>query len=251
MLTLPNGKINLGLHILDRREDGYHDIDSCFYPLTNCYDALEIVESKSPEFTLMGDTLDIPDSQNIALKAYDLLSADHNIPPIHTILQKKIPSGAGLGGGSSDAGFMLRMLRDSYLPDLDDEVLMAYAQKIGADVPFFILNKPSIVGGIGEKITPIDLDLSKYEIRLAIHEIHISTPWAFQNLEYSTHSKALAEIIRQPISTWKNDLKNDFESLIFEKYPVIRDSKEKMYDDGALYASMSGTGATVYGIFAS
>ena len=247
MIVYPNAKINLGLNILRKREDGYHDISSVFYPVKECVDILEIVKSEKFEFTKSG--IEIPDGENICEKAWRLLDADFGIRNVKIHLHKQIAIGAGLGGGSADASFTLKVLDDLFDLNLSDTELEKYALKLGADCPFFIENKPKLVEGIGEKMTFVDLDLSDYEIRLVNPDIHISTKEAFSWVVPETTEQDIEQIIQLPIKEWKNKLKNDFEKSVFIKYPELINLKDKLYKEGAIYASMSGSGSVVFGVF--
>jgi len=247
MIVYPNAKINLGLNVLRKREDGYHDISSVFYPVKECVDILEIVKSEKFEFTKSG--IEISDGENICEKAWRLLDADFGIGNVKIHLHKQIAIGAGLGGGSADASFTLKVLDDLFDLNLSDTELEKYALKLGADCPFFIENKPKLVEGTGENMTNIYLDLSNYEIRLVNPDIHISTKEAFSVVVPETPEQAVEQIIQLPTKDWKNKLKNDFEKSVFIKYPKLIDLKDKFYKEGAIYASMSGSGSSVFGVF--
>jgi 4-diphosphocytidyl-2-C-methyl-D-erythritol kinase len=252
VLTFPNCKINLGLHILRKRTDGFHDLETVFYPI-DLKDALEIVHGDSPEiiFSTSGNSLDIPDNNNICIKAYTLLKKDYAaIPPVKMHLHKSIPSGAGLGGGSADGAFTLLLLNQKFQLKLTEEQLLHYALLLGSDCPFFIKNKPCFGTGRGEHLEPIGLDLSAYTFIIVNPGIHINTGQAFKQLTPDAKRVSVKEIIQQPIPEWKNHLKNDFEEPIFQQYPEINSIKISLYQHGALYAAMSGTGSTVFGIFA-
>ena len=249
MIVYPNAKINLGLNILRKRQDGYHDISSLFYPVKECVDILEIVKSEKFEFTKSG--IEIPDSQNICEKAWRLLDADFGIGNVKIHLHKQIAIGAGLGGGSADASFTLKVLDDLFDLNLSDSKLENYALRLGADCPFFIDNTPKLVEGIGEKMTSINLDLSEYNIRVLNPGIHVSTIEAYNDLVPKTPVLSVEKILELPIIEWKGKLKNDFETSIFLKYPSLEKIKEELYTDGAIYASMSGSGSVIYGVFSS
>ena len=249
MIVYPNAKINLGLNILRKREDGYHDISSVFYPLKACVDILEIVKSEKFEFTKSG--IEIPDGDNICEKAWRLLDADFEIGNVKIHLHKQIAIGAGLGGGSADASFTLKALNEIFELKLTNKELEKYALQLGADCPFFIDNTPKLVEGIGEKMINIDLDLSEYNIRLINPGIHVSTKEAYSDLVPKTPVLSVEKIIEFPIIEWKGKLKNDFETSGFLKYPSLEKIKEELYTDGAIYASMSGSGSVIYGVFSS
>ena len=252
MVFFPYCKINLGLHILNKREDGFHNLETVFYPVA-LKDALEIIPSpinSEIEFTSSGLTIDGNTDDNICVKAYHLLKKDFpQLSNIKMHLHKAIPMGAGLGGGSADAAFTLQLLNKKFQLNLSTPKLLNYAALLGSDCPFFIINKPCFAKGRGEILEEINLDLSTYKIVLINPGIHINTGWAFSQLTPALPQKSVATIILQPIKSWKNELKNDFEKPVFEKYPVIKEIKETLYAQGAIYAAMSGSGSTVYGIF--
>ncbi len=247
MIVYPNAKINLGLNILRKRKDGYHDISSVFYPIKECVDILEIVKSDTFEFVNTG--IKISDDENICVKAWKLLYKDHGIGNVKIHLHKQIPIGAGLGGGSSDASFTLKALNELFNLNLLNLELEKYALLLGADCPFFIDNRPKLVKGIGEKMINIDLDLSAFEIRLINPRLHISTKKAYSRVVSQIPALSLEEIIKLPVSEWPKKLKNDFEDTVFVQHSSIKDIKNQLYKEGAVYASMSGSGSVVYGIF--
>lgn len=255
MLAFPNCKINLGLSILNKREDGYHNIETIFYPVP-LKDALEIIQSNETDhiqFSSSGLDIDGDTENNLCIKAYQLLRKDFpQIASVKIHLHKTIPMGAGLGGGSADAAFMLQLLNQQFSLNLSITQLISYALKLGSDCPFFILNTPCLGTGRGEILKEIVVDLSAYQLILVNPGIHVNTGQAFKflnlNLENNDPS-FLKDIIRQPIVTWYQHLKNDFEEPVFKMYPVIKEIKESLYHMGATYASMSGSGSTVYGIF--
>ncbi|HVZ97172.1 MAG TPA: 4-(cytidine 5'-diphospho)-2-C-methyl-D-erythritol kinase [Chitinophagaceae bacterium] len=249
MIAFPNCKINLGLHVLRKREDGYHDLETCFLPV-KLQDAAEIVPSQDvTHFTATG-TFSGNDADNLCLKAYHLLKADFpQITAISMHLHKVIPAGAGLGGGSADAACTLQLLNKIFELKISLEQLSVYALQLGSDCPFFLINKTSVATGRGEILKEINVPLKDYRIALVNPGIHISTGIAFKNIRPAIPGKAIRQIINQPIETWRDELKNDFEKFVFERYPLVKKIKEDLYHDGALYASMSGSGSTVYGIF--
>ncbi len=247
MIVYPNAKINLGLNVLRKREDGYHDISSVFYPVKECVDILEIIKSEEFEFTNSG--IEIPDGENLCEKAWKLLYTDFGIGNVKVHLHKQIAIGAGLGGGSSDASFTLKSLNELFDLNLNNKELEKYALRLGADCPFFIDNTPKLVEGIGEKMTSIDLDLSNYEIRLVNPDIHISTKEAYSGIVPKTPVLSVEKIIELPIIEWKGKLKNDFEESIFEKHLQLEGVKDELYKQGSIYSSMSGSGSIVFGIF--
>ena len=246
MIVYPNAKINLGLNVLRKREDEYHDISSVFYPVKECVDILEIIKSEEFEFTNSG--IEIPDGENLCEKAWKLLDTDFGIGNVKIHLHKQIPIGAGLGGGSADASFTLKYLNELFDLNLKNKELEKYALRLGADCPFFIDNTPKLVEGIGEKMTSIDLDLSNYEIRLVNSDIHISTKEAYSGIVPKTPVISVEKIIELPIIEWKGQLKNDFEESIFLKHPELRELKDQLYKEGAVYASMSGSGSVIFSI---
>ena len=253
MLVFPNCKINLGLHILGKREDGFHNLETVFYPVP-FRDALESIPSTNTEieFTATGLAVNGKAADNLCVKAYHLLKKDFpELPAVKIHLHKAIPLGAGLGGGSADAAFMLKLLNEKFHLNLSTDQLINYALQLGSDCPFFIINKPCFATGRGEVLEEITLDLSVYKIVLINPGIHINTGWAFSNITLALPVKSIKEIIQQPIHTWKNELKNDFETAVFTAHPAIKEIKESLYAQGAIYAAMSGSGSTVFGIFDS
>ena len=253
MIAFPNCKINLGLHILQKRADGFHDLETVFYPIS-LRDGLEIIQNASPSqeiiFTSSGLHIDVRPEDNICVKAYCLLKKDFpQLPAIKMHLHKTIPLGAGLGGGSADGAFTLLLLNKKFNLSLSQEQLIQYALQLGSDCPFFIINKPSYATGRGENLQAIELDLSSYQIVVINPDIHINTGWAFSQITPHKERKSLKEIIRLSITEWKECLKNDFEEAVFLHHPEIKDIKEQLYEQGAVYSSMSGSGSTVYGLF--
>lgn len=253
MIVFPNCKINLGLNILRKREDGFHDLETVFYPIPFT-DALELIPNSSSEtgaeFVMTGLKIDGSATDNLCIKAYQLLKADFpQLPAVKIHLHKTIPTGAGLGGGSADAAFMLKLLNEKFKLNLSTPELLDYSLQLGSDCPFFILNKPCFATGRGEILEEIQLDLSAYQVALINPPIHINTGWAFSQINPSLPGKSVKEIISQSVSTWKNELKNDFEEAVFAAHPLIKNIKEDLYNQGAVYASLSGSGSTVFGIF--
>ena len=247
MILFPNAKINIGLNIISKREDGFHNISSIFYPIFNCYDIIEIIKSDKFIFTSSG--LKIPHKDNLCVKAFELIQSNYNISPVHIHLHKLIPIGSGLGGGSSDASFVLKALNEIFNLDLNFKELERISLEIGSDCPFFIDNTPKIVSGKGEIMSKIDLDLSNYKIKLIHSKIKISTKEAFSNIKPKKIDSKLKENIFESIKDWEKKISNDFEENIFRKYNELQFTKQVLYKKGAIYASMSGTGSTVYGIF--
>lgn len=251
MIVFPNCKINLGLQILNKREDGFHDLETVFYPVP-FRDALEIIPNNNTEteFTGTGLTVDGNDADNLCVKAYQLLKKDFpQLPAVKIHLHKTIPMGAGLGGGSADAAFMLKLLNNKFKLNLSTPQLLNYALQLGSDCPFFIINKPCFATGRGEILEEVPVDLSAYKIVLINPGIHINTGWAFSNITPAPSKKSIKAIIHQPIASWKDELINDFENSVFAAHPQIKEIKEILYSHNAIYAAMSGSGSTVFGIF--
>ena len=248
MILFPNAKINIGLNILSRREDGYHNLETIFYSLA-IRDALEVVEADQMKFTSSG--LEIPGDamDNLCLKAYYLLSKDYKLPPVHIHLHKNIPIGAGLGGGSADASFFIRLINQKFELGMDALQMEGYASKLGSDCAFFIQNKPAIAVGKGDQLQTINLDLSSYFIMLVMPQVQVSTSDAYRGVRPATMASSLADLIKLPIEAWRVAIKNDFEPSVFLQYPIISEIKSKLYSAGALYACMSGSGSSVFGIF--
>ena len=249
MVVFPNCKINLGLNILRKREDGYHDLETVFLPVA-LRDALEIVHSSNKtRIAITGIAAGNPDS-NLCLKAYSLLKKDYpQLPEINIHLHKAIPVGAGLGGGSADAAFMLQLISRTFYLNIPQDKMFGYASQLGSDCSFFLLNKPCLATSRGEVLEPINTPLLKYKIVLINPGIHISTAEAFKKITPTVPPKKIKNIIQQPIETWKEELCNDFETYVFERYPLIKTIKEDLYNTGAVYAAMSGSGSTIFGLF--
>ncbi|MDR2469073.1 MAG: 4-(cytidine 5'-diphospho)-2-C-methyl-D-erythritol kinase [Tannerella sp.] len=248
MICFPNAKINLGLRVVGRRADGYHNIESVFIPLP-LRDALEVVPSDTDEFHLSGIMLDAASGDNLVVKAWRLFASMYPLPPLAVYLRKVIPFGAGLGGGSSDAAFMLKLLNNYANTGLSQEKLEEMAGLLGADCPFFIHNYPLLVSGTGNRFENITLSLNGYTVVLVKPDIFISTKEAYSLVRPETPAVPLAEIISKPVSEWKESLVNDFELPIFREYPQISAIKDTLYDHGACYAAMSGSGSAVFGLF--
>jgi len=255
MITFPNAKINLGLNIVEKRSDGYHNIETVFYPV-GWKDVLEIIPFEKKinrkndlQFHQSGIKITGKIENNSCVKAYRLLKEKYELPPVEMCLHKIIPSGAGLGGGSSDAAFTIVMLNKIFSLNLPDETIESLASSIGADCAFFIRNQPVFAMGKGDEFETINLDLSKYHIVIVKPDVHVNTANAYKNVVPKPTSLSLKEIISRPISEWKEKLVNEFEFSVFKKYPAIRHVKEQLYEAGALYASMSGSGSSVFGIF--
>ncbi len=253
MVVFPNCKINLGLNIIAKRPDRFHNLETIFYPIA-INDVLEIVQQQNEttdvEFTATGLQIDGDTSNNLCIKAYHLLKTDFpELPPVKMHLHKNIPMGAGLGGGSADGAFTLKLLNDKFQLALSNDQLINYALQLGSDCPFFISNQPCFAEGRGEKLQPIRLELSNYQFIIINPGIHVNTGWAFSQIQPKQPSKSINSIIQQPIETWKDELVNDFEEPVFKAHPQIKSIKENLYSQGAVYASMTGSGSTVFGIF--
>lgn len=248
MVSFPHCKINLGLNVVRKREDGYHDIATCFFPVL-WTDILEVIPSEKLEFKSSGDSIPGDPQSNLCLKAYTLLKDDFDIPPVKIHLHKIIPIGAGLGGGSSDGAFVLRMINDMFRLNLSVEQLAKYASALGSDCAFFVQDRPMIGTGRGDELTPARVDISGAYIVIVKPEIHVSTAEAYSGVKPTTPSEMVQNILAQPLSRWKKDLVNDFEASVFLRYPQIGSIKKQLYDLGAEYASMSGSGSSVFGIF--
>jgi 4-diphosphocytidyl-2-C-methyl-D-erythritol kinase len=252
MIIFPNGKINLGLHILEKKATGYHDIETVFYPV-DFSDALEILPSASSEeiqFTYSGLRLSGPTSSNLCVKAYHLVKEIYpKLPSVKMHLHKTIPMGAGLGGGSSDGTSTLLALNKLFHLQLSDESIAGLALKLGSDCPFFIHNKPVLAEGRGEVFSDIELSLKGYELVLIFPGLHIPTPWAFSVAIPRRPETSLRQILSLPPSQWKKALVNDFEVPVCKAYPQIAEIREELYRKGAIYAALSGSGSTVFGLF--
>lgn len=249
MVVFPNCKINLGLHVTRKRPDGFHDLETVFYPI-DLKEVLEIIGNEQVSMQITGLPVEGNIDNNLCIKAYRLLKNDFpDLGPVKMHLHKVVPMGAGLGGGSADGAFMLIVLNKFFQLQLSENQLLQYALQLGSDCPFFIINKPCFATGRGEKLDPVSIDLSNYTMVLINPKIHVSTKDAFANLTPATPEKNLQEIIKQPIATWKDELRNDFESSIFPLHPAIKEVKKRLYSLGAVYAAMSGSGSSVFGIF--
>lgn len=252
MITRPNCKINLGLHVTGKRPDGYHNIETVFLPVHTLCDELEIIQSDSFSFIQQGIPVDCPPEQNICVKAYNLLLENfpHKVQPVAMRLVKNVPFGAGLGGGSADAAFVLKMLNSMMNLNLSTADLRHYASRIGADCPFFIQNTPAYATGIGDQLQPVDVNLDGYHIVIEKPDDSVSTREAYAGLLLQNKQRPdLRQVMQMPVEQWRQILVNDFEQSIFPSHPAIAALKQNMYQRGALYASMTGSGAAVFGIF--
>jgi 4-diphosphocytidyl-2-C-methyl-D-erythritol kinase len=249
MIVFPHCKINLGLNIVSKRPDNYHNLETVFYPLP-FRDVLEVVVSDTDACYLYGSPIPGDPSGNLCVKAYQLIKKDFpGLPPVALHLYKYIPIGSGLGGGSSDGACMLNLLNTKFALSLSHAQLMDYALQLGSDCPFFLTDGPCLASGRGENLSPVSTDLSGCSLALVLPDIHVDTRDAFSRITPRKPSKPIAEIISGPIDYWKEELVNDFERLVIEQYPALAGIKEKLYDAGALYASMTGSGSCFYGIF--
>lgn len=265
MITFPCAKINLGLNIVSKREDGYHNLETVFYPIP-LTDALEIkyMDERFPsdancDLKVTGNMVDCNEEDNLVVKAYNLLAADYELPRVHAHLVKRIPSQAGLGGGSSDAAYMIRLLDERFRLNIGNPEMERYAAKLGADCAFFITADPkdggttSYAEGIGDVLMPVSVPEDnlggKYLVVVKRDDIAVSTKEAYSDITPKKPAKCCRDIVRQPIDTWREELVNDFEAPIFAKHPELAEIKQKLYDLGAAYAAMSGSGSAIFGIF--
>lgn len=250
MITFPNAKINLGLYVERRRPDNYHDISTVFFPIP-LTDVLEIIPSTETRLFTYGNAVACPTEKNLVMKAYHLLKEEFDIPPVDIHLHKHIPDGAGLGGGSSDAAFTATMLNEMFHLGLSDKELAQRVAHIGADCPFFIFNRAMAARGIGDKFEEIEINLSGMTIIVVKPEVSIPTAEAYAGVTPKLPEIDVTEIIRHPIEEWKTLLVNDFEASIFPKHPLLSDIKSSLYDAGAIYAAMSGSGSAIFAFFES
>ena len=250
MIVFPNAKINLGLNIVERRPDGYHNIETVFYPIPLC-DALEIVPSHSSDATLTcyGNHVDCPVEKNLVMKAFRLMQQQFELPPVDIFLYKHIPDGAGLGGGSSDAAFTLTTLNTMFQLNLSNEQLAQMAVTIGADCPFFIHNTPMMATGIGDVLSPIPVSIKGYTLLLIKPDVSVPTKAAYAQVTPKPAQVPIPNILEMEPLQWRDALVNDFEVSVFTQYPELAHIKQSLYDAGALYAAMSGSGSSIFGIF--
>ena len=259
MKIQPCAKINLGLNIVNKRQDGYHDLETVFYPV-KIHDEIEITETATPRecsqempsgcsLEIEGHEIEGDMEKNLVVRAYRLLASDHPLPPVHIRLDKQIPMQAGMGGGSADCAYTIRLLNNMFGIGISVSEMERYAARLGADCAFFITAKPSYAEGIGDVLTPIELDLSNYFIAIVKPSLSISTKEAFAGIRVKRPQMCCKDIVKLPVDQWKPLLKNDFEESIIPQYPVIADLKNALYDEGALYAAMSGSGSALFGIF--
>ena len=258
MIVFPCAKINLGLNIVSNRDDGYHNLETVFYPVP-LYDALEIkyMDPKFPsdvpcDLKVTGIDLDCDEQWNLVIRAYNLLAEDYELPRVHAHLMKRIPTGAGLGGGSSDGAYMIRLLDERFRLNIGIAEMERYAARLGADCAFFITAEPMYATGIGNILAPVDDSIGFLKgLYLAIVKpgISVSTVEAYRQIKPKKPAKCCLDIVRQPIETWREELTNDFEPPVFAAHPELGDIKEKLYDMGAIFAQMSGSGSAIYSIF--
>ncbi len=258
MITFPCCKINLGLNIVAKRPDGYHNLETVFYPVPLC-DALEIkkMDEEFPSSTpidlkVTGNIVACDETKNLVVRAYHLLAEDYKLPRVHAHLFKRIPMQAGLGGGSADAAYMIRLLDERFRLNMGNTEMEHYAAQLGADCAFFIRSEIAYATGIGEVLEPADTEknnLEGYYLVLIKPDVAVSTAEAFAGITPKKPVKCCRDIVRQPIDTWRSELTNDFEKSIFAIHPILATIKEKLYEHGALYAQMSGSGSTIFGIF--
>jgi 4-diphosphocytidyl-2-C-methyl-D-erythritol kinase len=248
MIFFPNCKINIGLNICEKLPNGYHNLESVFYPIPWC-DILEIIPSNEEEFLIAGNEINCSITQNLCYKAYSVLKEKYQISSVKLFLYKSIPSGAGLGGGSSDAAFTILGLNEIFSLKLSDDQLREVAGSLGSDCSFFIKNDSSYVTGTGNIMNKFELALKGLSLILVKPSVDISTEEAYKHVIPTGYSGSLPELVQMPVSQWKNNIKNDFESALFPIYPELAEIKNQLYESGALYASMSGSGSALYGIF--
>lgn len=245
-----NAKINIGLQIIRKREDGYHDLQTVFYPTDFFTDTLRISPANAEILFKMDSKENLGNPcDNLCIKAFRMLQQDFGISNVEIFLTKGIPSGAGLGGGSADAAFTLKMLCNIFQLPVSEEKMVEYALQLGSDVPFFLYNTPMYATGRGEVMAPASVDLSNYQLKIVKPDIHISTKEAYAGVTPCESEIFLPEVLQQDVHTWKEVVVNDFEASLFEKFPELKTVKEQLYQEGALYASMSGSGSAFFGIF--
>lgn len=279
MITNPNVKINLGLNVIRKRDDGFHDLETLFVPYFDICDTLEIItaddysrtsaslfmkyrsdeiaQAVSEDGRLMitiarKEGVEWDPMKDLCAKAYYLLAQDHELPPVKIFLEKNSPVGAGLGGGSSDAAFTLKMLNEMFVLGLSDAQLAEYASRLGSDCPFFIYNRPMTGEGRGEILTPYDLDLSGYDLKVIVPEgVSVSTATAYRGIRPHLPEIMLRDVLSRPVEEWKGLLVNDFEETVFAEYPGLSAMKDSLYETGAVYASMSGSGSALFALYES
>lgn len=249
MILFPNAKINIGLFVVSKRADGYHNIETSFLPVKQLYDVLEVVDNDEPIDQFFTSGIPIPGESNLVLLGLKKMRERGDIPPLKIHLHKVIPIGSGLGGGSSDAAYMLRLLNEQYSVGLSTSELEDIAKAMGADCPFFIQNNPVLATGIGDVFQPISMPLHGYWLQIVTPSIHIHTAEAYQNIALKSAPMPLEECLKLPVESWRKTVYNDFEESVFCKYPELKQIKDRFYQKGAVYSSMSGSGSALYGIF--
>lgn len=250
MITYPIAKINIGLLVTEKRPDGFHNLETIFYPI-RMQDILEVIEADEFKFSLSGIAVEGDPNENLVVKAYQLIKNDFQIPAVQVHLHKNIPSGAGLGGGSSDAAYMLLTLNELFNLNLSQEQLMDYALKLGSDCPFFIQGKPVFATGRGELMQDCHVELKDFFLILVKPPVHVSTAAAYQNIVPQRSRLSLKGLIGFPVTKWKGNIQNHFEKYVFQAYPEVENIKKTLYEQGAVFAQMSGSGSAVYGLFRS
>jgi 4-diphosphocytidyl-2-C-methyl-D-erythritol kinase len=248
MVSFPNAKINLGLSVTERRPDGYHNLETVFYPVKLC-DILEVIRADRFSFQQTGLAMEIPPEDNLVVKAFRLQEKQFDLPPVKIHLHKVIPTGAGLGGGSSDAAFLLKMVNELFQTGLTVQQLEKLAGTLGADCPFFIGNTPAMATGTGHILEPVRIDLSAFHLVLVKPSFSVSTAMAYRSITPRTPAIPVSEIITRPVETWRGSLVNDFEEPVCQLFPEIGNIRDTLYRHGAVYAAMSGSGSAVYGLF--
>ncbi len=251
MLVFPNAKINIGLHILNKLADNYHGLQTVMIPVLTCFDSIEITENKSYVFEQFGQIEGIDIQQNIVTKAVTIFRKQFAIPHVKIYLIKQIPNGAGLGGGSADAAFTLKGLNTLFGTNANENQLIAMATELGSDVPFFINNTPAIASGRGEILTSLDFDIKSQKIVLIKPEASMPTALAYSTITPNNSRIGLNTLLKKPQQEWINTISNDFELTVFDRLPILKVIKEKMYEAGAVYAAMSGSGTCIYGLFSN
>ena len=246
MLLYPNAKINLGLNVVRKRSDGYHDIETLFYPVPQLCDILEIVHTDTFRMQVYGASIV---GENLCEKAWQLLHVRFGIPPVAIYLYKKIPMGAGLGGGSADAAFTLAGLNELFSIGLPKEELAGLAAQLGSDCAFFIYNRPMLARGRGEILAPLDFSLGDHPLRIFPQDVFVSTREAYAGITPRQPAQPIEAIVRRPVAEWRGRLVNDFEETVFARHPSLAAARDALYADGALYAAMSGSGSALFGIY--
>jgi len=249
MLIFPNAKINIGLNVVSKRDDGFHTIETFFFPVKELADALEFIPSKKTVLTISGIDIEGNPADNLVLKAYYLLKERFDLPPLSIHLHKFIPAGAGLGGGSSDASFMLKALKEYFNLPIENKEMLDFAGRLGSDCTFFIGNAPAIARGKGEILQPVEIKMKGKHYLIIKPSFSINTRDAYSGVQPAQPMRNLAGLIKLPMEEWKDSIRNDFEPSVFKRFPELGIIKQAMYEMGAVYASMSGSGSAIFGIF--